>query len=305
MGGGAFDPARRRPAARLGLALLAAASTASLYAEGVLKHGWLEVLLLVPVGLFLLRPIGAVWLKNLLVALSATCLAVVGLDLALRPVMERRLSDTPLNVSAHKFPRLPILGRWDPYLDLEDELSGDLAALDGDPAVREPRRIRFVTDAAGFRNQRIPPQIDLLVLGDSFGAGWGTTQDTIFAHLLETKYGQRTYNLSYPGGPYDQFLNFVIESPRLTFAPAARIVWTFYTGNDLDDAGGETWNLAELPWRSGLGEWAVTFRTFRNRSPLNRMMEGLRRRWGNEATIVVRRTLPDGRPMLFHAGHEA
>lgn len=304
MAGAASDPSVRRPAPRWGLALLAVASTATLYAEGVLKNGWIEVLLLLPVGLFLLLPAWA-RLENLLVALTAVCLAVSGLDLALRPVMERRLSYTPLNVSAHKLPRLPILGRWDARLDLEDELYGDLAAIAGDPAVREPRRIRFATDEAGFRNERVPPQIDLLVLGDSFGAGWGTTQNRIFASLLETRYGRRVYNLSYPGGPYNQYLDFVLESPRLGLAPAAKMVWTFYAGNDLDDAGGETWNLAELPWRSAVGQWAVRYRTFRNRSPLNRLMEGLRLRFGNESNVVLRRALPDGRPVLFHATHEA
>ncbi len=285
--------------------MLAAASTVTLYAEGVLKNGWIEVLLLLPVGLFLLLPTGTARLDNLLVVLMAACLTVSGLDLVLRPVMERRLSYTPLNVSAHKLPRLPILGRWDAGLDLEDELYGDLAAVAGDPALREPRRIRFVTDEAGFRNERVPPQIDLLVLGDSFGAGWGTTQDKIFARLLETRYGRHVYNLSYPGGPYDQYLNFVLESPRLGLAPAAKMVWTFYTGNDLDDAGGETWNLAELPWRSAVGQWAVRYRTFRNRSPLNRLMEGVRLRFRDESKIVLWRPLPDGRPMLFHASHEA
>ncbi len=169
--------------------------------------------------------------------------------------MERRLSYTPLNVSAHKLPRLPILGRWDARLDLEDELYGDLATIAGDPALREPRRIRFVTDQAGFRNERIPPQIDLLVLGDSFGAGWGTTQDNIFARLLETRYGRRVYNLFYPGGPYNQYLDFVLESPRLGLSPQAKMVWTFYTGNDLDDAGGGhgIWRSCrgDRPWASG------------------------------------------------------
>lgn len=305
MAGGASDSSLQRPAARWALALLAAASTATLYAEGVLKNGWIEVVQLLPAGLFLLRPSGTLRLENLLVALTAACLAASTLDLLLRPVMERRLSYTPLNVSAHKLPRLPILGRWDACLDLEDELYGDLAAIAGDPAVREPRRIRFVTDEAGFRNERIPPQIDLLVLGDSFGAGWGTTQDRIFARLLESKYGRRAYNLSYPGGPYNQYLDFVIESPRLGVSPATRLVWTFYAGNDLDDAGGETWDLAELPWRSAVGQWAVRYRTFRNRSPLNRLMEGVRLRLGDESKIVLRRRLPDGRPMLFHAAHEA
>jgi hypothetical protein len=219
--------------------------------------------------------------------------------------MERRLSYTPMNVSAHKLPRLPILGRWDARLDLEDELYGDLATIAGDPTLREPRRIRFVTDQAGFRNERIPPQIDLLVLGDSFGAGWGTTQDNIFARLLETRYGRLVYNLFYPGGPYNQYLDFVLESPRLGLSPQVKMVWTFYTGNDLDDAGGEVWDLSVLPWRNQVGEWIVRYCTFRNRSPLNQLMEGWRARWGGRTEGVVVRRLPDGRAVLFLSSHEA
>jgi hypothetical protein len=147
------------------------------------------------------------------------------------------------------------------------------------------------------------------VLGDSFGAGAGTTQEKIFARLLETQYGRHVYNLSYPGGPYDQFINFAIESPRLTFAGFPKLVWTFYTGNDLDDAGGLTWDLTQLPWRQGFSAWLVKYRTYRNRSPLNQWMEAVRLRIAllsdRSKPDVIARTLPDGRAVLFQGSHEA
>ena len=294
---------------RFALVLIAGFATAMLYAEGVLKNGWIEVLLLAPVAWFLFAPRMMPSLQNFLLSLAALCLVTSVVDLFLRPMLGHRLHYTPTNIAARKFPRLPIVGRWDPNLNFDVESYGDLAAMVGDAQLREPRNIVFKTDAAGFRNASDPGVIDLLVLGDSFGAGAGTTQDKIFARVLEIQYGRHTYNLSYPGGPYDQFINLAIESSRLTLSPDAKLVWTFYTGNDLDDSGGQTWDLDQLPWRRGFAAWLVTYRTFRNRSPLNQWMETLRwrfhRRFSNSASDVIIRTLPDGRAMLFQGGHEA
>lgn len=290
---------------RLPFALAAAAATALPYAEGVLKNGWIEVALLAPVVWYLVTPRAAATLQNLLVSLMAVLVPVCALDLALRPVLERQLHYTALNVSAHKLPRLPIVGRWDPDMRLEDDSYGDLAAVAQNPSWREPRRIVFRTDAAGFRNDPVTRPIDLVVLGDSFAAGWGTTQDRVFASVLASRYGRSTYNLSFPGGPYDQYVNLAVEAPRLTLAPHALVVWTFYTGNDLDDGYGQTWAIEELPWKSSLGAWLVRYRTFRNRSPLNRLMAAVQTRVSGPPGGVISRQLPDGRTMLFEAKHEA
>ena len=284
---------------RLPIALMVAASTALLFADGVLKNGWIEVVLLAPVVWFLAAPEVPERLKSLLLVVTIMCVTVSGLDLALRPIMHHRLNYTPLNVYAHKLPELPIVGRWDPNLRLVDRLYGDLAAVSGQAAFREYREIAFLTDQAGFRNTSVPTEADVIVLGDSFAAGWGTTQDKVFAQLLATRYGRRVYNLGYPGGPYDEFVNFCIESPRIRITPHAKVVWTLYAGNDLDDAGGETWEVENLPWRGRLGQWQVHFRTFRNRSPLNRLMETMRWRLSGKTVGVIVRELPDKRPVLF------
>ena len=286
-------------------AALVAFATSTLYAEGVLKDGWIEVALLAPVAWFLVAPRPPALLQSLLLSLMTLCFTVSGLDLLIRPVMEPRLNFTPLNIATRKLPRLPIVGRWDSNLAVDMESYGDLAAMAGNPAFREPRSIRFETDAAGFRNGLITGPADLIILGDSFGVGAGTTQDRLFASLLATRYGHSVYNLSFPGGPYDEFVNFAIEWPRLIVTRNATVVWTFYTGNDLDDAGGETWKLEALPWRGTVGAGLVRWRTFRNRSPFNRWMEGVRFRLHGGVSDIVVRKLPDGRPFLFLEGHEA
>ena len=289
---------------RLPVAIGVAVSTALPFAEGVFKNGWIEVLFLLPVAWFLAVPAPSERLKGLLLSLCALCMTLSLLDLGLRPLMQRRLNYTPLNVYAHKLPQLPILGRWDPHLHLVDRLYGDLAAMLGEPGYREYREVTFITDEAGFRNSGVQEATDTIVLGDSFAAGWGTTQDKIFARLLETRYGRHVYNLAYPGGPYDQFVNFCIESPRIKTAPHAKLIWTFFTGNDLADAGGETWELERLPWRGTFGQWQVRFRTFRNRSPLNQWMAAMGRRLSGKQPDVIVRELTDGRPVLFLGAQE-
>jgi len=286
------------------LALAVAVATAMLYAEGVLKSGWIEVTLLAPVGWFLWVSQVPSLLPNLLVSLLSLCLAASALDLCLRPIIGAKLHYTPSNMFARKLPELPIVGRWDPNVSYRGEAYGDLAAIVGEPALRKQRVIVFETDTAGFRNRDIEGPVDVVVLGDSFSAGVGITQEQIFTSLLE-RGGHRVYNLSYPGGPYDQFVNFAIEGPRLSLAPGAWLIWTLYEGNDLDDGYGTIWDPKALPRNGELAAWAVRFRTFRNRSPFNQVMQGLRARLNGAGDGVIKRRLPDGTLLLLARGHEA
>ncbi len=289
---------------RVGVAILAAAATALPFAEGILKHGWIELLMLAPVAWFLVASRTRDRAERVLLLLVSLCLAVTVCDVILRPIIGSRLHYSPMNLHQRRLPALPMVGRWDAMVDFSGSVYGDLAAMAGDPTFREPRRVEFRTDALGFRNDAVPTFVDVIVLGDSFAAGVGVTQTGTFAHALAARYGRSVYNLSYPGGPYDQYLNFSIEMPKLNVMPGAELIWTLYTGNDLDDAGGDTWEIAALPWRTGLSAVLVDYRTFRNRSPLRQGWEALRSRWGGISRDVAIRSLPDGRPMLFYGPHE-
>ena len=288
---------------RLSIVVVFVLATLSLLAEGILKQGWMEALLLAPVVLFLLKDTSDI-LQNVLLALSSICLTLSGVDLAVRPFINDQLHYTPFNAYTRKLPELSIVGRWDPNLDVVRESYGDLASMSGQPSFREWRQIRFQTDEAGFRNRTRSGKIDLLILGDSFGAGGGTTQDKLFSRVLERKYGLRTYNLSYPGGPYDEFVNFAIESPKLTFAPHAIVVWTWYIGNDLADSAGEIFDVGQLPWNNKLEAWLVKYRTFKNRSPMNQWWQAIQSRRANHGGEVMVRSLPNGQPILFVSGHD-
>jgi hypothetical protein len=289
------------------LALLTAVGTGLLYAEGVLISGWIEVALCIPIVLALFparsQALDRV-LQNFLLSVIAVSFSLVGLDVILRPTFGHKLHYSPFNVTSHKLPELPIVGRWDPNLTLVTESYGDLAAMTGDPAVREVRNIVFRTDEYGFRNIPGPHETNLLVVGDSFPAGGGTTDEEVFPRVLETQYGFQTYNLSFPGGPYEQFINFAIEGRRLKLATQTRMIWTWYTGNDMDDDGGEVWDLAQLPWKTGISAWQVKLKTYRNRSPLRQWMEAVRKRIEGTPASIITRLLPDGTPVLFLEGQE-
>lgn len=296
--------ASTRISCRIGFVLLGLLGTAALYAEGVLKSGWLEVLLLIPPLWVMVSPFFGPHQKGAMVAMVMTCVALVVCDLAGRPFADSYLHYNPANMFSRKLPNLPILGRWDANVNYRGQAYGDLAAMKGEREWREIREVVFQTDHLGFRNGKVHEPIDLIVLGDSFTAGIGTSQDKIFSRVLESSYGRSVYNMGYPGGPYDEYLNFAIESPKLALRPHAELIWVLFEGNDLEDPGGETWDLSSLPWKSDVGAALVRFRTFRNRSPINQIMEGLRKRlWGETEDVIVR-TLPDGRPVLFAGWQE-
>lgn len=273
-------------------------ATLSLYAEGVVKQGWIEPILLAPTILLFVRGTSVI-AQNLLLSLASVCLSVSACDVALRPFMGEYLHYSPFNAYTRKLPELPVVGRWDPNINTVSKTYGDLAAMSGQADFREWRQITFQTDEAGFRNQSRSGRIDLLILGDSFGAGGGTTQDKMFSSVLEAQHGLRVYNLSYPGSPYYEFVNFAIESPKLSFSSHATVVWTWYTGNDLADPAGDIFAIDELPWNNRLRAWLVKYRTYRNRSPLNQWSQAITLKLTKSHPDVVVRTLPNGEPILF------
>ena len=286
------------------MAALAIVATILPFAEGILKNGLLEIVLLVPVvWLMVASRTREPALRSVLVLVSL-CVALTLCDLLLRPLIGDRLHYSPMNLHQRRLPALPMLGRWDPGVDFSGEVYGDLAAMTGMQAFREPRLVEFQTDAKGFRNGPLRSPIDAIVLGDSFSAGVGVSQTKTWAALLGQRLGWSVYNLSYPGGPYDQYINFSIETPELHLTRESQLIWTLYTGNDLDDTGGEKWDLDALPWRTGVSAALVNYRTFRARSPLRQAWDSIRSRWSGISDDVVVRSLPDDRSILFYRPQE-
>src|SRR5206468_6061919 len=95
---------------------------------------------------------------------------------------------------------------------------------------------------------------------------------------------------------------FLVESQNMTFQPNAQVVWVFFTGNDLHDGYGDIWEPNSFPWQEGMKAWVTTYKNFRARSPLRRMIIGAYRSLfgGSPGQIVIQRELPNGQPFLFH-----
>lgn len=235
-----------------------------------------------------------------LVALSL-CFAVTLSDLAARPLLSYLFEIRPTERFIHRWPPLPQLQRYTAGVNFEGVTYGDIAAVSGRRDWQEERRIKFVTDEYGFRNE--PPAagaearpLDVIVLGDSFGLAGGTSQEDVLSSLLARDYGLSVYNLSISReNPRQQYANLLIEGDRLKTREGTCVLWLIFPGNDLD----ETYH-PELenprPVRPGLlARAASAFGDFRSRSPVRRLLSG------GAAGLVLERKFVDGGRLLFFA----
>jgi len=79
-------------------------------------------------------------------------------------------------------------------------VAGDLARLANLRAFRLYRRLSFSTDAFGFRNLPGDGPIRVILFGDSFAAGRGTSDDETLPRHLERMLGCRVYNAAAADG---------------------------------------------------------------------------------------------------------
>jgi hypothetical protein len=203
-------------------------------------------------------------------------------------------------------PATPQLSRYSANATAEELVVGDLGVATPDSSDDQPRRVRTTIDAFGFRNEPGAGRavVDLVVLGDSYGFGVGTTQDAIFASRLRDRFGFSVYNLSMPWtGPWAQFVNLTTESRRLKLREGGTILWVLFEGNDLDDKYGEL-DVNRIP-RNGLaGRLLISLKRVRNRSPLYQMARRVRDKVTGTpptgpVTVVMPTTFVDGKPLLF------
>ncbi|ULA67160.1 MAG: membrane protein of unknown function [Nitrospira sp.] len=97
----------------LGVISLAIAATTLPFAEGLLKNGLLEVLLLIPVAWLLIASRTREYALRSVLVLVTLCVTVTFCDLLLRPFIGGRLHYSPMNLHQRRLPALPMLGRWD------------------------------------------------------------------------------------------------------------------------------------------------------------------------------------------------
>ena len=213
------------------------------------------------------------------------------------------ISDTALRFApvvpdelVEKWPHMPLVERYVPNLNYEGDRFNDLSRMAGVKEWREEKHVRLVTDSAGFRNERVEQNraLDLVLLGDSFGAG-GVSQEYTWTSILARDYGLHTYNLSIPAaGPWHEYINLWAEKDRLKVGEGSVLVWQLFSGNDLDDSYGSL-DVNQLPWRGSVGMWMERINKVRARSPLRYLLQKQ-----NRSTDVVARNFLNGRKLLFY-----
>ena len=263
-------------------------ATGALLATGVLPLWPASVV--VVAGLALVG-VASVWRSgDLYVSVLSLSAALLVADAASRPFIDRA------HVRAED--RYARLWRVDPSgvlhapdVDVRWETVGNLAAQGG--AVAEPRTVRFRTDALGLRTPPLSGPARVVLLGDSFGAGVGTSQESIAATVLTERHGLPTVNLSVSGAsPYDEAVTLDAFVGDLDLEDDAVLLWMLFAGNDF---GGECRRaLPEPPsmWnrlRAGLG-------TFRVRSVVGYQLRRLRA----SPSVPVLAELSNGDPMTFY-----
>jgi hypothetical protein len=106
---------------------------------------------------------------------------------------------------------------------------GNLQAMTPEP-IAQPRAVRFVTDADGFRNDRAYHGQRWVLVGDSFVVGNGSDQADTLNARLERDHGIESYNLGQAGDPYDYLL--YVDGFRRRHGRDFRLLLFFFEGND-------------------------------------------------------------------------
>lgn len=119
---------------------------------------------------------------------------------------------------------------------------GDMGAMSADAAVpRVPREVRFRTDALGFRNDADLAREDVILIGDSFIQGSGSTQEDTLAAVLRSDYGIPSYAMGAPG----DLVDYVARAKAHAANHQAPVLVFLFEGNDFARYDGKVRRLPE------------------------------------------------------------
>ena len=288
--------------------------TVGMWAQGILPRS-LDPFFPVALGLlglllwYFVRYTRGVFLEKISLVIIASALTLIGADLLLRAVLFNHFFPQPDKHLLRPWPSLPLVYRYDANVVFSEETYGNLASLLGDRNLREPRPLLFETDAFGFRNTPRQPAApyEVIVVGDSYGLGAGTTQDATWVSLLQDRYQLALYNLSVSGSPWQGYVNLATEIQRIEMRAPATVLLMLFSGNDLDEYYDDERDLAALPWNNAFQRFQVSFATYRERSVLRGLRRGLVLWLGHvgvpgfqgEASEVLVKEF-NGKPLLFY-----
>jgi len=147
---------------------------------------------------------------------------------------------------------------------------GDLKAFDARVA-SEPRHVLFQSDSYGFRNAKDFQRQQYIMVGDSFVAGNGISQENIITEQLR-RLGVDSYNLAAPGRLND-YIRY-ISNFKKTYGFGHKFVLFLYEGNDFGHA-----HASPIPQLTGM-EKIERFIHIR--------LDWYRKLWGIENTDIYR-----------------
>ena len=205
--------------------------------------------------------------------ISATSIGITSADYFLRV-----FSGTTLYHQAHaeyvrKDSSYPLLTKYVPNVDSVRTTFGDLGAISGSPSHRVNRTEIFQTDQFGFRNSpgSSRPPYDMVILGDSFGMGLGSSQEEHWGALLNHE-RHSVYNLSMPVTCATHgAARLSLEMDRLQLTPGPTIIAPVYTGNDIGDCVDSVESILAHGPQSRAEALISTIQSYRSRSPIRQL----------------------------------
>jgi lysophospholipase L1-like esterase len=226
------------------------------------------------------------------------------LDLLLRAVGFHPAVVRPNEALIQHWPRDPRLLRYRENAVVDMRANGDLAAMHWESAARETRSVRFETDGRGFRKVASGGgRTTVILLGDSVGAGSGTTAGSTCADLLTTIYGHNVVNLSVGGSnAWQEYATLRYETDHLQLGPDQTVLWLLFPANDLEGEFGPVGTDLQLADPGMVVTAWRRYATWRNRSPIASLFG---RSGSGQAGQVLAKVLPGGDTMLFYAIYAA
>jgi hypothetical protein len=94
----------------------------------------------------------------------------------------------------------------------------------------ESRKIVFKVDSFGFRNDESYAAQKFILIGDSFIAGNGNSQEDTLSSQLKNKFGSNTYNMGHPGAVVDYIEN--IKKFKEKYGAEFKALLFVFEGND-------------------------------------------------------------------------
>jgi hypothetical protein len=185
-----------------------------------------------------------------LVCLSLT-IGIAGFEIGLRLTQANPAYYRPDEILS-RFATSGGRSHYEPHRRLDFAMPhGDLFALSDRtaPEIVEPRKVVFVTDALGYRNTVGPGAQAFVLIGDSFAAGSGTTQERILGETLRRAHGVDVYSAAFPGDPvnYAQTLDWLKANTGLV--RGRNVVALVFEGNDLPCAAPPAPQRSIAAWR--------------------------------------------------------